>query len=570
MTLGPRLAAAEEFVHFDHLADAEVVSQVFRLSSPRSVHVECEGAGDAGDGADDEMYAYGWILDLHSREPVWRLTANSERRSGNRNFAFDGNISLPAGDYIAYYASYGDWRSRVKIIRFLGKEIGRIELDDGRKKRIHRDSSRWGLKLSTPTTHDAAISTDLPAARPDDLTIVQMTGVGDGVLEQKGVTLSARMQVTVYCVGEVDPDTKDNSDYGWILDARTRKRVWELGPDNYKHAGGARMNKYARETITLPAGDYIVCYASDAAHSAAGWKGPPPYDPDSWGITVWAVNADDARRVRPYTENTDEQSIVSLIRQGNNAYAEQGLTVTRQVQVRVYALGEFAGDNFADEGWVEESKTGRRVWEMTEDNTQRAGGAEKNRMADEILSLAPGDYVVRYQSDDSHAYQEWNARPPNDPSHWGISLMMARGGDRSMFKLFDRERRAEAGRHDLVRLVRLGDDSDVDASFRIDKPTRIHIVAEGEGVDEMVDYGWIEDKNNGNVVWEMTLRNTRHAGGAEKNRIFDGTILLDRGEYQVHFVTDGSHAWRAWNSNPPRNPDAWGITVTPEGTPAPR
>ena len=50
------------------------------------------------------------------------------------------------------------------------------------------------------------------------------------------------------------------------------------------------------------------------------------------------------------------------------------------------------------------------------------------------------------------------------------------------------------------------------------------IYALGEGIGgDMVDYGWIERCEERRRVWEMTYRATEHAGGAKKNRRFDGS-----------------------------------------------
>ncbi|MFQ5770315.1 MAG: hypothetical protein ACE5HX_07250, partial [bacterium] len=84
----------------------------------------------------------------------------------------------------------------------------------------------------------------------------------------------------------------------------------------------------------------------------------------------------------------------------------------------------------------------------------------------------------------------------------------------------------------------------------------------GEGTDgRMFDYGWIEDAEQRKVVWEMTYRKTNHAGGAKKNRLFDDTIFLKKGEYIVYYETDDSHSYNDWNSAPPYDPVNWGITV---------
>ena len=41
--------------------------------------------------------------------------------------------------------------------------------------------------------------------------------------------------------------------------------------------------------ITLPAGSYVLRYASDGSHSHADWNDDPPDDPDDWGITVFRM-----------------------------------------------------------------------------------------------------------------------------------------------------------------------------------------------------------------------------------------------------------------------------------------
>ncbi len=114
----------------------------------------------------------------------------------------------------------------------------------------------------------------------------------------------------------------------------------------------------------------------------------------------------------------------------------------------------------------------------------------------------------------------------------------------------------------LAKIVRVGDDAEESTSFKIDKPTRVHIVAMGEGSgNEMYDYGWIENAETSDIVWEMTYRKTSSAGGAEKNRLTDTNIYLDAGTYRLHYVSDGSHSFGNWNDAKPRNPQYWGITV---------
>jgi hypothetical protein len=115
-------------------------------------------------------------------------------------------------------------------------------------------------------------------------------------------------------------------------------------------------------------------------------------------------------------------------------------------------------------------------------------------------------------------------------------------------------------------MVRLGNDADESRLFHLDRPTRVHIIALGEGVEpDMADYGWIDNTHNGQTVWALTWSNSRWAGGAHKNRLFDSEIVLDRGDYEAHFKTDGTHAWGDWNALPPDDATMWGMTVIAVG-----
>ena len=59
---------------------------------------------------------------------------------------------------------------------------------------------------------------------------------------------------------------------------------------------------------------------------------------------------------------------------------------------------------------------------MTYDETRWAGGAKKNRKVDEVIHLPAGKYLLFYNTDGSHSFNDWNADPPDDPIHYGITL----------------------------------------------------------------------------------------------------------------------------------------------------
>ena len=67
--------------------------------------------------------------------------------------------------------------------------------------------------------------------------------------------------------------------------------------------------------------------------------------------------------------------------------------------------------------------TGKIVWEMDYYDTDHAGGARKNRIAVQILTLPKGDYRLYYESDGSHSFGDWNSEPPHDPEGYGIRVL---------------------------------------------------------------------------------------------------------------------------------------------------
>jgi hypothetical protein len=67
------------------------------------------------------------------------------------------------------------------------------------------------------------------------------------------------------------------------------------------------------------------------------------------------------------------------------------------------------------------------------------------------------------------------------------------------------------------------------------------------------DYGWIENEK-GDIVWEMNVLNSSHAGGALKNQKTDTSIYLKAGTYTLRYLSDESHSYNNWDDDPPLTP----------------
>lgn len=120
-------------------------------------------------------------------------------------------------------------------------------------------------------------------------------------------------------------------------------------------------------------------------------------------------------------ELAGKKSIVEITGVQDNADQTTGFTLPQEQSVRVFAIGEGQNGEMFDYGWIEDEKTGKRVWEMKQPETTPAGGAPKNRLIDATVTLPAGRYKLRYKTDDSHSFDNWNAFPPAF-NFWGIAL----------------------------------------------------------------------------------------------------------------------------------------------------
>jgi len=493
-----------------------------------------------------------WILDASTRAVVWELRQADTEHGRHDLRSFEGSVRLPAGTYEVYYAAFPTgWEGR-SWTWFNEQRNGR-----SRAEELARD---FRLTIRGSEGVRRASRDELKRARAefDRTTVVTLTGARADGPQRTGFVLDRPMEVQLYAIGEA---SKGGAfDYGRIINADTRERVWQLEYAFSDHAGGADKNRGERRTLRLPPGRYAVTYATDESHDPSEWNSAPPYDPDYYGLTIRVADAEDRDHVRTfeYTPWPSGTPVVALVQVGDDDARSSGFTLRRAANVRIYAMGEGSNGHLVDRAWISDAATHRRVWSMDEGETEHAGGAEKNRLVDRVIRLEAGSYQVNYASDDSHSYDNWNAAPPTDPEHWGISIYPAADADRGAFARYEAPREPEA----LAQLVRVGDDEHQRARFTLDDDARINIYAIGEGSDEqMFDYAWIENARTRETVWDMRGRPMSHAGGATKNRQVNEVIRLPAGEYILHYRSDDSHSFDDWNADPPDDAKHWGVTL---------
>jgi hypothetical protein len=579
------MAGEKTVVSLRNFCETELKSAGMDLPRRTTFHVRALGAG-AEKGwtySSNELFAYGWIINAATREVVWEMTSdNTDDAKGERTF--DDEVTLDHGSYEVYFTvpvfihhtffthmmTNVDHRERPlfgggenknkKFYQFFKNWFSDDFISSWQER-----CQKWGVDLLATEDDAQGISTFTPP-RELQRVLMKATSVGENALVRKGFSLGETTTLSVYALGERGNEG-EMADFGWIVDAGTRKRVWEMSDGNVTGAGGADKNVMFHGRLRLAPGQYVLYYNSDDSHSTSDWNSPPPHDPLNWGITLMASSDADMGKFKEVAYEELQNVIVRLTEVKDNESRNQGFTLKREARVRVYAIGERSNSRrlMADYGFILDARTRSKVWTMDVDRTSDAGGASKNRFIDEVVTLPAGSYIVSFVTDDSHAWGDWNATPPGDAENYGITVMTIDPPGGLVEKYVERK-----DKNVIARIVKAGDDAERVESFRLDKTTRVRIYAIGEGQNrEMYDYGWIEDVRSGNIIWEMTYAMTFHAGGHRKNRMVNTTIVLDRGEYKLHFVSDDSHSYGNWNVDPPEDQESWGITLFRDELPQP-
>jgi len=383
----PSVGAAQNatLVELDDFGPRQVKSESFALASAQEIQIDAVGAESTGKGkanwaasmwerngkAVPPWSGNAWIMELQSRKVVWELSAANTTQGGRGLREFKGGIALPAGSYTAYYASFPD---------------GEYWMDESAAEKSARKWHWFGddpvenFKLTVNGNGRMLAAADVDRLRAADAssTVVSLRGTFHEQFEEAGFVLTKPTEIRIAAEGEAREDGE--FDFGWIINADTRAPVWRFAWRDSQPAGGAPKNRRITTSLVLPAGRYAAFYATDDSHDPSEWNAQPPHDPDAWGL-ILAVTDRDARaavKTFPYEHIPENATIVALVGVGNSAMKKQGFTLTRPMDVRIYALGEGRNGRMFDYGWITSGESRKRVWTMEFNATEAAGGDRKN------------------------------------------------------------------------------------------------------------------------------------------------------------------------------------------------
>ena len=386
-------------VSFNKVGDRDSFEKGFSLKDDTELRIYAIGEGER-----EESFDYFWIYDAATREPVFTMNYRNADYAGGakKNMVVEETIQLKRGDYLARFISddshsYEEWNA--------------LPPDD---------PYFWGATLWPASSADA--ENVIPYREPKTASpLVDLTRVRDDELVSKGFTIKSTTDIRVLCLGEGSDHLVD---YGWIIDANTREKVWKMKQYKTDHAGGAKKNRRASEVITLDKGDYIAYYSTDDSHSYNDWNSSPPQEEDLWGLSIWATDEADLNKITLFEpeEFKRENSLLEILMVRDDEYIRETFTLDSETRIRIMAMGEGSDGDMYDYAYIKD-EDGRRVWEMEYHDTDHAGGARKNREINERITLDKGTYRVTYKSDGSHSYNRWNASPPSDEEMWGVIIL---------------------------------------------------------------------------------------------------------------------------------------------------
>ncbi|MEM6335977.1 MAG: hypothetical protein AAF752_05380 [Bacteroidota bacterium] len=522
--------------------------------------VAVEGVGSFQSST--SLAAYGWIVRRETGELVWSMKPETVEQGKGSLARIVDEVRLPAGTYDAYFTAYGN--PLMPIAEGEGLLDRLSELLDDDFERWRSESNKWlfTVRASDPGQSGLRSVSVRGGDEPAGYTVWDIREQRDHEYQEKLFAVSSPTPVRVRVFGEALKND-DPRDYGYIEDLTSGERIWTFSYETTLPAGGSIKNRMFDGTLMLLTGRYRAVFVTDRNHSFRDWEGNPPYVPSDWGMRITVADQLLLNRINEFDPWQDLPEIVSITRLGDDALESRKLIFDRPTRAYAYGVGEMTRSGRYDFGWIINERTAETIWEFDYDESQRAGGARKNRLVEGVVDFEPGiEYTVYYQTDGSHSFGDWNSDQPDFPARWGLTLFAL--SDEFTPALVDAVDTATIPNAPgvLADLTRVGNNKRLNAAFTLEARADLRVTALGELTRRgRHDYGWIENRT-GRRVWEMTRENTEYAGSTSKNRIFDGIVTLPAGDYVAHYQTDDSHAFPSFNyGGAPDDPNGWGLLV---------
>lgn len=549
-----RAEAPHAITLFADMAPGMLYHKVLHVEQP--VRLRWKGIGAwRRTASGPEPVAYGWVLRRSDRQVVWQMQPRDV--DDPPRFRVQDTLRLAPGVYDVFFTTQGNVSQPNGFWSWLFPKASWM--------RGYRDWGLWTEVLDGPAS--LRLEEGSPAAPAGPALLWTAAPMASASSRMALLEVRRPTRLLVYAVGELQAQP---ADYGWIERLPDGERLWEMRRENTQPAGGWEGNRMARDTVEFMPGVYRAWFQTDAAHAFGNWRFNPPFDVAAWGLTLWHLYPEDTSVVLldPWVSR---RPLLMLAPVGNAENRQVEFSARDTTEVLLYAVGELGTRNRRyDYAWLTDS-LGTTLWKMERARSVPAGGHPNNRLEVAALRLPPGRYVLHYQTDDSHAYEDWRNGRPEHPERWGVTLFPLRPGRDTLIvhaastsapSVAPPSPPVQTTGALLVDLTRVRNNEHREQAFTLTQPTRLRIRAVGElSLSGQYDYGWIEQAGTGEVVWEMTWQHTKPAGGDGRNRMADTLLTLPAGTYIAHFRTDFSHAYGQFEYPEPHEPEAWGLRI---------
>jgi hypothetical protein len=239
---------------------------------------------------------------------------------------------------------------------------------------------------------------DSTAAEP----LLTMDRFDEDELRVIGFELTQDGTIEVEAVGARPRYSDHLSAYGWIINAATRDVVWSMDEERTSRDDDSRSLRRVESKLDLKQGRYeLYFWAGTMGHGhdynfgnvsrllRGSWTNHHNRD-DRWEL-------EDAIKDCAITLSSDKLSkaaikefeptgelrntLLSNNKMRDEEHRETGFELSRDMQLRVYAVIEFPDDwrSPADHAWIRDAASREIVWEMEWRDSDPAGGAKKNR-----------------------------------------------------------------------------------------------------------------------------------------------------------------------------------------------
>lgn len=400
---------------------------LLRVTTPARVRVRSTTEIAGGVVADSAT-----VVDLATGQTAWSVDAGRTVWAGGsvKNRAADETVTLAPGLYRVQFRAdrshaYGGWSANPPFAPWA-----------------------WGLRLDLLDGEASLIDMDAP----DLPRLVGVDCAGTDQSLDATFDLTAPLTVLVVAAGEIESDDS-RWDYATLERSAggTTTTIWEMTRAASEPAGGANRNRRETAVRALAPGRYTLHVQTDGSHDCVDGFGGSEPDRPLWGAVLYAASPDydpatvrlltpDAKAPRSLREREEpadssdadadpnRDMLVRMDRLGPDLDESATFTLDRAAVVRIVALGELLPSGPLDWGWIVDDD-GDTVWEMTRGNTEPAGGASKNRRADERLALDAGTYAVHFRTNGRHDRTGFDGSPPSGRNDWGIRVERVPAGD---------------------------------------------------------------------------------------------------------------------------------------------